>query len=59
MGIELQELKISIATGWSAGVCFPAESRNFLLATDPGQAHPVSSEIGTGGSLVGDKAAGT
>jgi hypothetical protein len=58
MGNEGHEGQVGIATGCIVGVCFPAEARNFLLFTDPGQPRPASSEHGTRGCLGGDKVAG-
>jgi hypothetical protein len=50
-----------IATGWTAGVRFPAGARDFSLLhsihTASG-AHPASYPMGTGGSFAGCKAAG-
>jgi hypothetical protein len=47
---------VGIATGWTAGVQFLAEARDFyflhVVQTDSG-VHPTSYPMGTGGSFLG------
>jgi hypothetical protein len=60
-GVGIARLAQRRATGWAAGVRFPAETTNIYLLhcvqTGSG-AHPVSYPMGTGGSFSGGKEAG-
>jgi hypothetical protein len=58
----LRDSLVSIVTGWTSGVPFPAEAKYFSLLhslqTGSGT-HPASYPMGTGVFFLGDKAAET